>query len=232
MSSLANFNLPQLAQSCSQASRQVSRLSSTEKNNILQKMADYLIKDSSLIINANNADLEQAKKNQLSPAMIDRLVLNSDRLDGMAEALREIALLPDPVGEISSIKTRPNGIQVGYMRIPLGVIAIIYESRPNVTSDAAGLCLKAGNTIILRGGSEAFFSNQAIVAALHQALRDSDLPTECISFVPTRERQAMTELLKLEYLQLIRPSKSRKSVIAKKRAEWKKQLLLSKKSER
>ncbi len=193
-----NKELFEIAQKCKQASRQVARLSTAVKNEALKAMAEQLEKDRELVFAANAVDVENGKEKKLSPAMIDRLILNEQRISAMAQALRDVASFNDPVGEMSDIRTRPNGIQVGMRRIPLGVVCIIYESRPNVTSDAAGLCLKAGNAVLLRGGSEAFHSNKAIVDSLHKALQASGAPPEAISFVPTTDRSVLTELLKYD----------------------------------
>jgi len=169
-------------------------------------MAASLDKSRTKIIEANNIDLKKAEEKGLSSALIDRLKLNDDRIDSMIKAIKEIVQLDDPVGTIENIKTRPNGIQVGTMRIPLGVIAIIYEARPNVTSDAAALCIKSGNGVILRGGSEAFNSNIAIVEALKKGIEEVGVNPDIITFIPTTEREAMTELLKLEeYIDLVIP---------------------------
>jgi len=188
-------SLKELARGCRAASRQVAHLSTQQKNDALNAMAGQLLADADTIITQNAKDVEAGKKNGLSDALIDRLVINTERLQKMADSLREVAALPDPVGEISKTWTRPNGIQVSYQRIPLGVIAMIYESRPNVTSDAAALCLKAGNAVFLRGGSEAFFSNQAIAASLHLALEKQNIPRQAITLVPTTDRAAITEML-------------------------------------
>ncbi len=160
-------------------------------------MADALLRHETSILEANAGDVQTGAEKGLSAALQDRLRLSPDRLARMAQALRDVALLPDPVGEMAAQWTRPNGIRVGQMRVPLGVIAIIYEARPNVTSDAAGLCLKAGNAVILRGGSEAFGSNQAVVAALHDGLREAGFDEACVTFVPTTDRAALPELLTL-----------------------------------
>ncbi|MBN2093616.1 glutamate-5-semialdehyde dehydrogenase [candidate division KSB1 bacterium] len=198
--------LEKLARAAGQATRKVSRLSSLEKNNVLNKMAATLLQNAEMILAGNVIDVQQARQRQLAPALIDRLFLNLERLNGMAKAIQEVATLPDPIGAISNVQIRPNGLQVARMRIPLGVIAIIYEARPNVTSDAAALCLKAGNAVILRGGSEAFQTNIAIVKALHQALESCNLPTGAITFLPTTERDAMVALLKLDqYIDLVIP---------------------------
>jgi len=203
---ITNKVMMSIAAACKEASRRAARLTTAEKNCALHMIADHLEHDWQEIFIANARDVEDGQKKGLSPAMIDRLVLNESRLAGMARAIREIATLHDPVGEMSEMRTRPNGIQVGMMRIPLGVIAIIYESRPNVTSDAAALCLKAGNAVLLRGGSEAFHSNQAIVNSMHRAMEAAGLPQEIVSFVPTTDRAVLQELLKLDqYIDLVIP---------------------------
>jgi len=188
----------QISRQAREASRIVAGLSSRVKNELLGAMADALEADREELQRQNARDLEAGRANGLSAAMLDRLELTDDRIRGMADGLREVAALPDPVGEITGMWTRPNGLQVGRMRIPLGVIGIIYESRPNVTADAAGLCLKSGNAVILRGGSEAIHSNTAIGAILRRQLREKGLPEAAVQVVPTTDRQAVTELLKLE----------------------------------
>ncbi len=198
--------LIKLAQKCKNASRKLATLDTNSKNKLLISMAASLDKSRTKIIEANNIDLKKAEEKGLSSALIDRLKLNDDRIDSMIKAIKEIVQLDDPVGTIENIKTRPNGIQVGTMRIPLGVIAIIYEARPNVTSDAAALCIKSGNGVILRGGSEAFNSNIAIVEALKKGIEEVGVNPDIITFIPTTEREAMTELLKLEeYIDLVIP---------------------------
>jgi glutamate-5-semialdehyde dehydrogenase len=147
------------------------------------------------ILNTNQKDLEQSKNNQLDAALLDRLMLNDARLDGIIESLGQIAALPDPVGEITDLKFRPSGIQVGKMRVPLGVMGIIYESRPNVTIDAAALCLKSGNGVILRGGSEAINSNLALYSCVKQGLIDADLDQNCVQLIDTTERSVVSELV-------------------------------------
>jgi glutamate-5-semialdehyde dehydrogenase len=195
-----------LAEKAKNASRYIARLSGKDKNALLHRMAGLLTEQHEIIQAENRKDVVQAREKGVSKALIDRLILNEARIKGMAEALKEIAQLSDPVGEINHIRTRPNGIQVGRMAIPLGVILMIYEARPNVTSDAAGLCLKAGNAVILRGGSEAFHSNTVIVRVLHQALQESGLPEEIIAFVPSTDRENIQTLLKLnETIDLVIP---------------------------
>ena len=188
-------SLKELAHACRIASRHVAQLSTQQKNETLHDMTEQLLADRDSIIAQNAKDVQAGKKNGLSDAMIDRLMIDGERLEKMANSLRDVAALPDPVGEITKTWRRPNGIQVSRQRIPLGVIAMIYESRPNVTSDAAALCLKAGNAVFLRGGSEAFFSNQAIAASLHLALEKQNIPRQAITLVPTTDRAAITEML-------------------------------------
>lgn len=201
-----NTNLIQLAKDSRKASKKLARLKTIEKNDMLASMAERLRKNHKSILSANSRDIKSGKEKGLSPAMLDRLLLTPERINGMAAALEEIIQLPDPVGLISNHRVRPNGLQVSMMSIPLGVIAIIYEARPNVTSDAAGLCLKAGNAVILRGGSEAFNSNIAVVKALHAGLEKCGIDSSAVTFVPTTDREAMVELLKLdEYIDLVIP---------------------------
>ena len=199
-------NIQELAEACKAASRVTARLSTAQKNDALIDMAEAIMDHEANIVEANKRDVVTAQERQLSAAMVDRLVLNHERLKKMAAAMHDIASLPDPVGEISDIHTRPSGIQVGMMRIPLGVIAMIYESRPNVTSDAAGLCLKSGNSVFLRGGSEAFHSNTAIANALQQALAAHQIPENAITLVPTTDRAVMNDMLMLdEFIDLVIP---------------------------
>ncbi|MFK5925431.1 MAG: glutamate-5-semialdehyde dehydrogenase [Desulfuromusa sp.] len=196
----------ELAIAAKQASRQIADLSSAIKNELLLNMAVALEEGSEHLQTENEKDLSLARKNEMAAAMVDRLTLTSERIKGMADGLREVAALSDPVGEITGMWLRPNGLQVGRQRIPLGVIGIIYESRPNVTADAAALCLKSGNAVILRGGSEAIHSNCAIGAILQQVLEDMELPAAALQVVTTNDRNAVTELLQLdEQIDLIIP---------------------------
>lgn len=184
----------------SQAARTLARTSTFDRNNALHSIANALRAHVPAILTANQSDLDRARSNHLDDAFIDRLRLSMDRIEAMARAVEDIAALPDPVGEIVDSWTRPNGLRIHKRRLPLGVVGIIYEARPNVTSDAASLCLKSGNGVILKGGSNAFRSNQAIVAALQEGLRNSSLPaeaTKAIGFVNTTDRNAVQELLTL-----------------------------------
>jgi len=183
-----------------EASRELARLTTEVKDRALHLMAEGLEAERKRLREENEKDLEAGRAKGLTDAMIDRLTLSDKVIDGMAGGLREVAALPDPVGEVSSMRRRPNGLTVGRMRIPLGVIGIIYESRPNVTADAAGLCLKSGNAVVLRGGSEAIHSNTAIAGVLSGALKKAGVPEAAVQVVPTTEREAVTELLKLEDL--------------------------------
>ena len=195
-----------LAAAARQASRQMANLSSAIKDELLLKMAAALESASEQLQIENEKDLCLARENGMAAAMVDRLALTAERISGMAAGLREVVALPDPVGEITGMWLRPNGLRVGRQRIPLGVIGIIYESRPNVTADAAGLCLKSGNAVILRGGSEAIHSNRAIGAILQQVLEDMGLPQAALQVVTTSDRDAVMELLQLEeYIDLIIP---------------------------
>lgn len=188
------------------AARQLAPLSSEEKNKALLLMADRLEAKSAFLLEENKKDIEAAKSARVSAALLDRIALNPSRVQSMAKALRDIAGLPDPVHEIVKMWRRPNGLQVGRMRIPLGVIGIIYEARPNVTADAAALCLKSGNAVILRGGSEAYFSNQAIGEVLRQACAETRVPEQAVQVVQVKDHALVDELLQLEeYLDLIIP---------------------------
>ena len=189
-----------------QAARKMASVSGGQKEKMLLLLAGLIEEQSGDIVAANARDVEQAKKSGLDEARVDRLRLTPARVQAMAEACRSVAAQDDPVGEILGLKRQANGLLLGQMRIPLGVIAMIYESRPNVTIDAAILCLKAGNAVILRGGSEAFHSNQCLGKILHQALEKSGLPVEAVQLVPTTDRAAVTVLLKQdEYIDVVIP---------------------------
>jgi glutamate-5-semialdehyde dehydrogenase len=189
-----------------EAARVFGKLLSGVKNEALLKMAEALLAEAETLRHSNEKDVKFAEEKGLSAAMIDRLKLTDRRIGEMAQGLREVAALPDPVGEITRMWQRPNGMQVGRMRAPIGVIGIIYESRPNVTADATALCLKAGNAVILRGGSEALHSNSAIANILRSVLKDMDLPQDVVNYIELPNRDAVLEMLKLEeYIDLIIP---------------------------
>ncbi|UJP06281.1 MAG: glutamate-5-semialdehyde dehydrogenase [Nitrosomonas sp.] len=180
------------------ASRLVAKADTAAKNQALAAMAHAIRRDEALLLTANAEDLDHARAKGLETSMIDRLTLTSKSIATMAEGLLQIAALADPVGEISGLNYRPSGIQVGKMRVPLGVIGIIYEARPNVTADAAGLCLKAGNAAILRGGSEAIHSNRAIAACVQEGLRVAGLPETAVQVIETTDRAAVGELVTMK----------------------------------
>ena len=191
------YDIRQQALACRDAAQQLAQLSAADKTALLMAMAAALDEDTTLILTANETDMRAAREKGIGAAMLDRLRLDAGRLAGVAAALREVAALPDPVGQITRRDTRPNGITVERVRVPLGVIAMIYEARPNVTADAAALCIKAGNGVILRGGSEAVHSNVAIAASLQRALREAGLPAETLVLVEDLRRETMLELLQL-----------------------------------
>ena len=186
-----------LALQCRDAATAIASLPTQAKNALLRAMADALLADEAVILAANARDIEAAAAKGIGSAMLDRLRLDTARLQGIAAAVREVAELPDPVGQVTRAYDRPNGIHVERVRVPLGVIAMIYEARPNVTADAAALCLKAGNAVILRGGSEAIHSNTAIAASLKRALRDAGLPEAVLTLVEDLRRETILELIQL-----------------------------------
>ena len=188
------------------ASREVARAETATKNRALLAAATAIMRDAQRLLAANADDVKGARAAGRDAAFIDRLTLTEKNIEAMAEGLEQVAKLPDPVGEISELKEQPSGIRVGKMRVPLGVIGIIYESRPNVTADAAALCLKAGNACILRGGSESVRSNQAIAACVHEGLRSGGLPEDAVQVIETADRAAVGQLLSMnEYVDIIVP---------------------------
>ena len=203
-------SITEYVHTCGKNARRISRALScattAQKNQALENIANHLESRVQHIIDANSQDLQSGKEKGLSAALLDRLELNSDRIMAMASGLRDIASLPDPVGQISGLQQRPSGIRVGKMRVPIGVIFIIYESRPNVTADAAALCLKSGNAVILRGGSEAINSNLAIAESIQYGLKQSGLSEHVIQILNTTDRDAVGQLLKLpEYIDVVIP---------------------------
>lgn len=193
-------------QKAKEASYVLMNATTTEKNNALLKMAEVLLKNSKEILEANKKDLENAIEKGTPKAMLDRLALDENRINGMADGLKDVVSLPDPIGEVTGMWKRPNGLQIGKQRVPLGVIGIIYEARPNVTCDAAGLCLKSGNVVILRGGKEAINSNVAIVKALREGVKEAGLPEDVIQLVENTDREVATEMMKLnQYIDVLIP---------------------------
>ena len=198
--------MQQIGQQARTASRAMARADTNAKNQALHAMADAIDRDAAKLLAANEQDLANARAAGLDSAMLDRLALNPKTVAAMAEGLRQIATLADPVGEMTDLKYRPTGIQVGKMRVPLGVIGIIYEARPNVTADAAGLCLKSGNAAILRGGKEAILSNQAIAACVREGLASAGLPEAAVQVIETTDRAAVGELITMQqYVDVIVP---------------------------
>ena len=184
----------------------LSNLSTLEKNKGLNAMANSLVNNKEEILKANKIDLKASMEKGTSKSMLDRLALTEERIEGMSNGLRQVVALPDPIGEVLGMWTRPNGLQIGQKRVPLGVIGIIYEARPNVTSDAAGLCFKAGNAVILRGGSEAINSNKAIVKVLREGLKSVGLPEDSIQLIEDTSREVATEMMKLnDYIDVLIP---------------------------
>lgn len=186
------------AKEAKEGARSLAKASSKQKNSALIKMAEALKKRSKELMRENAKDIAYAQKKGLSKALIDRLSLNEHRISEMAQGLQEVAALPDPVGEIIRMRQRPNGMTVGRMRVPIGVIGIVYESRPNVTADATSLCMKAGNAVILRGGSEAIHSNKAIVRILRDVVKTEGIYEGAVTFIDIPDREAIMEMLKLE----------------------------------
>jgi glutamate-5-semialdehyde dehydrogenase len=188
----------EIVERAQRAARQLARLPSGVKNDALMRMAAALEAEENALITLNARDVERAQESGLSSAMIDRLRLTPKRISDMARGLREIAALPDPIGEVTRMWRRPNGLEIGMMRVPLGVIAFLYESRPNVTADAAGLCLKSGNAVVLRGGSEAIQSNLALSELLSKAAAAAGIPDDALQMIPITDRRAIFELLRME----------------------------------
>ncbi|PKH85927.1 glutamate-5-semialdehyde dehydrogenase [Colwellia sp. Bg11-28] len=192
---MTDFNIATMAQKAKQASRVAAQLNSSEKNALLNDIATAIENNSDAIIQENSKDIAAGLEKGLSQAMLDRLVLTDKGIKDMSSAIREIVALTDPVGDVDKLSLRPNGIQVGKMRIPLGVIAMIYEARPNVTAEAAALCIKSGNAVILRGGSEAIHSNLAIAHCLHQVLTTHNVDEHIVSVIPDTSRSVIEQLL-------------------------------------
>lgn len=204
------MNIQQYMQNIGVEARKASRLmasaSTNQKNIALNAIAKAILREKAALLAANKLDLDAARANGLEPAMLDRLTITEKSINSMAEGLTQIASLADPIGEMNNFKYRPSGIQIGQMRVPLGVIGIIYEARPNVTVDAAGLCIKSGNAAILRGGSEAIHCNQALAKLVHEGLQEAGLPTSAVQVVETTDRAAVGELITMkQYVDVIVP---------------------------
>ena len=181
-------------------------LDTNTKNSVLLKVADALEKNSLYLMSENEKDMKNGRNNKMSEGLLDRLLLTEDRITQMADGLRKIAALDDPIGEVLSMKVRPNGLKVGQKRVPLGVVGIIYEARPTVTADAFGLCFKTGNVVILKGGSDAIFSNIAIVAVIRKTLKSAGIAESAISLIEDTSRETATAFMKMnEYVDVLIP---------------------------
>lgn len=198
--------LEQLGINAKKASVILAKASVLEKNNALNKVADALLANQESILMANKLDLENGKKAEMKDSLLDRLALNEARIEGMAEGIRQVATLEDPIGEVLSMKKTANGLMIGQKRVPLGVVGIIYESRPNVTADAFSLCFKTGNAVILRGGSDAIYSNKAITNVIRGALKECGMPEDAIGLVTDTSRETATKMMKLnQYIDVLIP---------------------------
>lgn len=195
-----------IGQNAKKAAGRLGKMGTTAKNEVLKKVAEHILAEKDYIISENTKDVANAKANGMEPALVDRLLLNDARINAMAEGLCQVAALDDPVGIVSSMKTRPNGLQIGKISVPLGVIAIIYEARPNVTADAFGLCFKSGNAVILRGGSDAILSNAAIVKVIRSALEEAEECVDAVQLIADTSHESVNRLMKMnEYIDVIIP---------------------------
>lgn len=198
--------LEQIGIQAKEAEAVLRTLGSEDKNKALRKAAEYLVESESALIEANEKDMSAAREKGMAQGLLDRLALNGDRIRGMAEGLLQVAAADDPVGEVLDMKKRPNGLMIGRKRVPLGVIGIIYEARPNVTADAFGLCFKSGNVVILKGGSDALHSNEAIVAVLQRALSDCGLSKTAVQLIASQDREVTARFMKMnEYVDVLIP---------------------------
>ena len=192
-----NEMLEKLGQNAKDAETVLRNLSTNDKNKILEAVASALVNHTEEILKANELDVENGKKNQMPEGLIDRLMLTPERIEGMADGLRQLTGLEDPIGEVTGMKKRPNGLLIGQKRVPLGVIGIIYEARPNVTADAFALCFKTGNVVILKGGSDAIHSNRAITRVIKEGLRKEKLSQDLILLVEDTSREVVNEMMKM-----------------------------------
>ena len=201
-----NEMLNRLGMNAKAAETEMRNLSTNKKNEVLLAVADKLVKDAQTLINANRLDVETGKRNHMPEGLIDRLLLTESRIEGMAEGLRQVSALDDPVGEVTGMKKRPNGLLIGQKRVPLGVIGIIYEARPNVTADAFALCFKTGNVVILKGGSDAINTNIAIVKALKKALTDNLVSAAALALIESTDRETTNAFMKMDqYVDVLIP---------------------------
>ncbi|MDE6209722.1 MAG: glutamate-5-semialdehyde dehydrogenase [Lachnospiraceae bacterium] len=203
---MSDFNLIKLCENAKKASKDIAKLTTNEKNKILNEVAKALITNAEDIINANSTDMENGKANNMPESLQDRLLLDKSRIEGMAEGLNKVALLEDPVGEVTDMTKRPNGMVIGKKRVPMGVIGIIYEARPNVTSDAFALCFKTSNIVILKGGSDSINSNIAIVKVIRKVLSDNGYNPDFVQLIESTDRETTKEFMKMnKYVDLLIP---------------------------
>ena len=201
-----NEMLNRLGMNAKAAETEMRNLSTNKKNEVLLAVADKLVKDAQTLISANRLDVETGKRNHMPEGLIDRLLLTESRIEGMAEGLRQVSALDDPVGEVTGMKKRPNGLLIGQKRVPLGVIGIIYEARPNVTADAFALCFKTGNVVILKGGSDAIHSNEAIVNCIRETLNEQGVTEDAIQLISDTSRETAAEFMKMnQYVDVLIP---------------------------
>ena len=201
-----NEMLLQLGKNAKEAENTLRTISTNQKNRVLAAVADHLVESSEKLLKAKAIEVSNGKKNNMPEGLIDRLLLTSDRIEGMAEGLRQLVALEDPIGEITGMKKRPNGLLIGQKRVPLGVIGIIYEARPNVTADAFGLCFKTGNVVILKGGSDAIHSNEAIVECIRETLVSEGVTPDAIQLIQDTSRETAAEFMKMnEYVDVLIP---------------------------
>ena len=200
------MNLNEIGARAKKAQVFLAKMNCTQKNELLIKCADDLVKNAAGLIKANDIDMENGRKNNMSQGLLDRLCLTEERISGMAEGLKQLAALPDPIGEVTGMVKRPNGLMIGKKRVPMGVIGIIYEARPNVTADAFGLCFKTSNAVILKGGSDAINSTKAIVDCIRRSLEEMSLPVDAVQLITDTNRETTKEFMRLtEYVDLLIP---------------------------
>ena len=200
------MDLKELCKNANDAKYTVAKLDTNTKNKVLLETAARLIKESKAIIEGNALDLDRAKKNNMPEGLQDRLLLDESRIAGIAEGIRQVAALDDPIGEVTSMKKRPNGLEIGKKRVPMGVVGVIYEARPNVTADVFSLCFKTGNVCILKGGSDALESNKAIVSVIHKVLSDNNIPVEACTLIEDNDRATTTQFMKMkDYVDVLIP---------------------------
>ena len=201
-----NKMLLQLGMNAKEAENTIRTITTDQKNQVLAAVADHLVESTDKLLEANAADVTNAKQNHMPEGLVDRLMLSPERIEGMAEGLRQLVALEDPIGEVTGMKKRPNGLLIGQTRVPLGVVGIIYEARPNVTADAFGLCFKTGNVVILKGGSDAIHSNEAIVDCIRESLKACGVTENAIQLIADTSRETAAEFMKMnEYVDVLIP---------------------------